>query len=107
HKLGEEYLLKSARGGYDGRGQHRVAAGSSEPLLEWKDSSIAEAMIAFETEVSLVGARARDGHSVFYRITENRHRSGILTVSLSQPDSFAQLQKPAEAMLGKIMQQLD
>ncbi len=106
-RLGEHFLLKSARGGYDGRGQHRVAPGSSDPLPDWKDNAIAEAMIPFETEVSLVGARASDGHCVFYRLTENRHRSGILTVSLSQPDRFAHWQSRAEAMLGKIMDHLD
>lgn len=105
--LGPDFLLKSARGGYDGRGQHRVPPGSTEPLPDWRAESIAEAAVNFETEVSLVGARAKDGHCVFYRLTENYHSSGILMVSISRADRFSEFQAQAETMLSKIMNHLD
>lgn len=106
-QLGSDYLLKSARGGYDGRGQFRVKVGSTTELPDWKDHAIAESAINFDTEVSLVGGRGRDGQCVFYRLTENLHRKGVLTISLSQPARFTSLQPKAEAMLSKLMNHLD
>ncbi|HEY7884817.1 MAG TPA: ATP-grasp domain-containing protein [Cellvibrionaceae bacterium] len=105
--LGPDFLLKSARGGYDGRGQCRVKAHENTALPNWKTNAIAESAIAFDTEVSLVGARSRDGHCVFYHLTENLHTQGVLTFSINQPQRFAALQPTAEAMLGKLMTHLD
>lgn len=106
-KLGPAFLLKSARGGYDGRGQYRVSATADDSLPDWKTQAIAEAAIDFETEISLVGARRRDGRCVFYRLAENHHRSGTLAVSLSQPGRFAAWQPTAEAMLSRLLDHLD
>ncbi|MDQ2077815.1 ATP-grasp domain-containing protein [Marinimicrobium sp. ABcell2] len=105
--LGPDFLLKTDRGGYDGRGQLRVKAAENTALPGWKNEAIAESAIAFDTEVSLVGARGRDGQCVFYHLTENYHRQGVLTVSLNQPERFAALQPAAEAMLTKLMTHLD
>jgi 5-(carboxyamino)imidazole ribonucleotide synthase len=105
--LGPDFLLKRARGGYDGRGQMRVKASEATALPDWKTEAIAESAIPFETEVSLVGARGRDGQCVFYPLTENYHRQGVLTVSLNQPERFTGLQAKAEAMLTKLMTHLD
>lgn len=106
-KLGDRLLLKRARGGYDGRGQHRVSADTGQALPEWRDQAIAEAMIDFESEVSLVGARGPDGQCVFYPLTENYHRQGVLRVSVHQQGRLSALQSRAEQMLGKILDALD
>lgn len=105
--LGPDFLLKRARGGYDGRGQLRVKESEATALPNWKTEAIAESAIGFDTEVSLVGARGRDGRCVFYPLTENYHRQGVLTVSLSQPTRFSALQRTAETMLTKLMDHLD
>lgn len=105
--LGPDFLLKTARGGYDGRGQVRVKASEGTALPDWKTDAIAESAISFDTEVSLVGARGRDGRCVFYPLTENYHRQGVLTISLSQPERFTALQPAAEAMLTKLMTHLN
>lgn len=105
--VGPDIFLKRARGGYDGRGQQRLRQSSVSDSLAWNEDAVAEQAIPFETEVSLVGARGRNGETVYYRLTENRHEEGILTISLSRPCRLDALQSKAEQMLGKVMQALD
>jgi len=105
--LGEDFFLKRARGGYDGKGQQRFGPGDASPLPDWRTEAIAEAAVGFDTEVSLVGARDAKGTCVFYPLTENLHRSGTLTVSINRPGAHAALQSQAESMLEAIMKELD
>lgn len=64
-ELGERFLLKKRSGGYDGRGQLWCTANSTIDS-EWHGTSIAEAGIGFEQEVSLVGMRDSQGQCYFY-----------------------------------------
>ena len=57
--------------------------------------------------MSLVGARAHDGSTVFYPLTHNLHQDGILRMSVAFPQADAQQQAQAEAMLSAIMQELN
>ncbi|QYF95694.1 5-(carboxyamino)imidazole ribonucleotide synthase [Massilia sp. PAMC28688] len=108
-QLGPDVFLKSPQGGYDGRGQLRLkqATPAALPFPAWADQSLAEQAIAFDTEVSIIGARGRDGQMVFYRLTENRHQDGVLAFSISRPGAFEALQAPAEDMLRTLMTALD
>lgn len=106
-KLGPDVFLKRASGGYDGRGQKRLKEGCANDFPDWAWGAIAEQAVPFETEVSIIGARGHDGQTVYYRLTENRHQDGILTISLSQPGRFEKLQSKAEQMLGQVMQHLN
>ncbi len=106
-RLGPDIFLKRTSGGYDGRGQMRLRDGTPSQFAEWADKAIAEQAIAFDTEVSIIGARGRDGQCVFYRLTENRHHHGVLELSLSCPQHFAHLQAQAEQMLRKVMESFD
>ena len=105
--LGADVFLKSPEGGYDGRGQLRLKQEQSTALPAWVDGSLAEQAIPFDTEVSIIGARGRDGAMVFYRLTENRHQDGVLAISISRAGAFDALQAPAEAMLRTLMEALD
>lgn len=105
-KLGSDIFIKRASGGYDGRGQQRLREGFISDFETWADDAVAEQAIYFETEVSIIGARGRDGQIVYYRLTENRHEEGVLTISLSQPCRFDGLQAKAEQMLRQVMQAL-
>ena len=101
-ELGRPAVIKRRRGGYDGRGQWRWQPG--EPVLaDWANECIAEAMIPFSHEVSLVGARNRAGEKVFYPLTRNWHQSGILRASEGNLDVPAEQQQLAEEWLGRIM----
>lgn len=106
-KLGPDIFLKRATGGYDGRGQQRLTAACDSGLAAWADDAVAEQAICFDTEVSIIGARGHDGRIVCYRLTENRHDNGVLTISLSRDGRFERLQRSAEHMLHRVMHRLD
>lgn len=105
--LGNKFLLKSARDGYDGKGQWRFTGQAEAELPQWKDAAIAEQFIDFDTEVSIVGARNEQGQVAFYELTENFHSDGILQISIKKTGVFSQYQAEAEAGLSKIMEKLD
>jgi 5-(carboxyamino)imidazole ribonucleotide synthase len=69
-------LVKSRRLGYDGKGQRLVR--QHEPVGE---GELAEELVAFERELSIVAVRGRDGTMRFWPLAENVHRDGILRVS--------------------------
>ena len=71
--------------------------------------TIAEKFIPFDYEVSLVGARFRNGDTRFYPVTHNLQQNGILRYSVMDvtfPQQSAQ-QQQAEMMLSKIMNELN
>jgi 5-(carboxyamino)imidazole ribonucleotide synthase len=106
-QLGPDIFLKRATGGYDGRGQQRLRAGCDSAVAAWADDAIAEQAICFDAEVSIIGARGRDGRIVCYRLTENRHDNGVLTISVSREGRFDRWQRSAQQMLHLVMQHLD
>ncbi len=60
--------MKRRVGGYDGRGQWRLRANDTAELPDdCYGECIVEQGINFSGEVSLVGARGNDGHTVFTR----------------------------------------
>ena len=64
---------------------------------------IAEKFIPFDYEVSIVGARFKNGEKRFYPVTHNLQQNGILRYSVTDV-SFPQQQNQqiqAESMLGK------
>jgi 5-(carboxyamino)imidazole ribonucleotide synthase len=92
-------LVKSRRLGYDGKGQRVVE--SPEPVGE---DELAEELVRFERELSLVAVRGRDGDSRFYPLAENEHRGGILAVSRA-PARYAP-QAEAEAIATTLLDAL-
>src|SRR5690554_4937652 len=79
-------VIKAAEGGYDGKGQWRWQPNDPiAPLLETagQQPGIVEAMIPFSREVSIVGARHRDGSIHCYPLVENVHTHGILSYTLA------------------------
>jgi 5-(carboxyamino)imidazole ribonucleotide synthase len=78
-------ILKRARFGYDGKGQARVA-NAAEARKAFKDmgaeSCVLEQRIALKCEISAVVARGADGVGRGFPVAENRHRNGILDVSI-------------------------
>jgi 5-(carboxyamino)imidazole ribonucleotide synthase len=85
-------LLKTTKGGYDGKGQAMVK--SKQDILDiaedFNEHFILEQIVDFDTEVSIVGTRDKAGHMVFYPITENSHKDGILrtTVTIDLPEKM-------------------
>ena len=105
-KLGDLLIVKRRTGGYDGRGQWRIAVDDDIPD-EVYQNSIVEQAIPFEKELSLVGARNAKGETVFYPLTNNLHQDGILKISVAIPCENNSLQTKAEQMLSSIMHKLN
>ncbi|WP_312305748.1 5-(carboxyamino)imidazole ribonucleotide synthase [Diaphorobacter nitroreducens] len=77
-------ILKTARMGYDGKGQVRVAtpaelAGAWEQL--GRVPCVLEKMLPLAHECSVIVARGRDGTVVHLPVQRNLHRDGILAVT--------------------------
>jgi 5-(carboxyamino)imidazole ribonucleotide synthase len=93
-------LVKSRRLGYDGKGQRRVDA--DEPLSE---DELAEAIVPFDRELSIVAVRGLGGETRFYPLAENDHRGGILAVSRAPAHDAPQAE--AEEIATKLLDVLD
>ena len=80
-EFGPEIILKTRRMGYDGKGQVRLGAGAdlAAALAELEGAdAIAEGVIAFSAEVSVIAARNVAGAVAAFDPGENLHKSGIL-----------------------------
>jgi len=107
--VGEKIVVKRRTGGYDGRGQWIISDENKADITDdLFGEVIAEKFIPFDYEVSIVGARFKNGEKRFYPVTHNLQQNGILrysVVDIAFSQQSAQ-QKQAEAMLGKIMDKL-
>jgi 5-(carboxyamino)imidazole ribonucleotide synthase len=78
-------VLKRARFGYDGKGQVRVAT-LDEARRAYEalgaQPCVLERLLELEREVSVVVARGADGEARAFPVAENRHRDGILDVTV-------------------------
>lgn len=79
-------VLKIARFGYDGKGQARVA-NRDEALHAFHgfngEVCVLEKMLSLDREVSVVLARDESGNVRVFDPAENRHRNGILDVTIA------------------------
>jgi 5-(carboxyamino)imidazole ribonucleotide synthase len=105
-------ILKRRTGGFDGRGQARLdptapgeaLAGATRGL---GGPSVAEELVAFDRELSLLGARAADGTVATYPLVENRHRDGLLRETLAPADASPALTAAATESLVRVMEDLE
>ena len=77
-------ILKSARLGYDGKGQARVKT-RAELATAWDQMGrvpcVLEQMLPLRAELSVLVARGADGQVVNFPVQRNLHRDGILAVT--------------------------
>jgi len=93
-------IVKSRRLGYDGKGQRRVALDE-----ELGEHELAEEIVPFDRELSIIAVRSRNGETRFWPLAENEHRDGILRVS--QSPAVAGPQAEAEELAGRLLDELD
>jgi 5-(carboxyamino)imidazole ribonucleotide synthase len=77
-------ILKTARMGYDGKGQVRVNT-RAELEAAWQQLQrvpcVLEKMLPLQLELSVIVARGRGGEVVHLPVQQNLHRDGILAVT--------------------------
>ncbi|MCC9601544.1 5-(carboxyamino)imidazole ribonucleotide synthase [Stieleria sp. JC731] len=77
-------IVKTARSGYDGKGQHRIADATEIDEVPWQETEhwIAEKCIAFEAEASVIVARSSRGEVRCFPPFENHHVNHILDTTV-------------------------
>jgi 5-(carboxyamino)imidazole ribonucleotide synthase len=103
-------LLKTARFGYDGKGQARV--GSREELArtfeQWKRvPCVLEELLALEGEISVVLARTAGGEQAVFPVAENHHANGILDVTIAPARVTDAIAREATALASRLAGELD
>jgi 5-(carboxyamino)imidazole ribonucleotide synthase len=112
-ELGLPVRVKVARGGYDGRGQVRIAApddaiGALSRLVNRERGPVlVERELGFEAELSVVCARGVDGRSVTFPVARNRHDAGILVESVAPADVGPDVEAEAVAIVRRLAEALD
>ncbi len=101
-------IVKTRRQGYDGRGQARIHT-AKDAHTAWRELGnndlIAEEMVEFQREISMIAVRNQGGEMRFYPVTENCHEHGILITSIVRRDD--PLQGKAEDYTCRLMEELD
>lgn len=110
-------IVKTARGGYDGKGQVRVPV--AEPGSERSDSAaevfrrlgpvrlIAEQEVPFDREVSVVVARSATGAIADHGVMENVHVAGILDLTVVPARLSQEVAATALGIAGHVAHHLD
>ncbi|GAB6141121.1 5-(carboxyamino)imidazole ribonucleotide synthase [Methylosoma difficile] len=105
--IGYPAILKSRTQGYDGKGQSLLKS-VADLAAAWKlldgVPAIVEGFVPFSREVSIIGVRSESGELVFYPLSENQHRGGILRVSrcLSSDPMQAQAEDYARRLITEL-----
>ena len=99
-------ILKTARLGYDGKGQVRVADRAALAAA-WDELErvpcVLEQRLALVHEISVIVARHADGTCVHLPVQQNLHRDGILAVTqVPAPDVAPAVQQQAIAAATKL-----
>ena len=109
-KTGLPAILKTARFGYDGKGQAKVldASGLGDA---WKaigeTRAVLEGFVAFEREISVIVARGLDGKTAAYVPVDNVHRDHILFTTTAPSTVSTFIADKARAIAEKIAAALD
>lgn len=121
-KLGLPLVLKTSRGGYDGKGQFVIKT-QSDIATAWQELGdavtgdggltdapaplIAEGFIHFSREVSIIAVRSQNGDICYYPLVENHHTNGILSKSIAPAANADHLTEQAQSNISKILSHLD
>lgn len=112
--LGLPLVLKTSRGGYDGKGQfvlksHDAIADAWAALGDATQTAplIAEGFINFSREVSIIAVRSKTGEIRYYPLVENQHFNGILAKTTAPAPNCEHLTSQAQENIKKLLEHLD
>ena len=108
-KIGTPAILKTARLGYDGKGQVRIMspgdAAAAKAAL--RQACVLEGFVTFTHEVSVIAARGLDGSVACFDPGENVHQDGILRTT-TVPAKLTNSQRTDAVLLAaRILNALD
>ena len=121
-ELGLPIVLKTSRGGYDGKGQF-VIKQDSDIKAAWQELKdavtgkgsltptpaplIAEGFIDFSRELSIIAVRAQSGQVRCYDLVENHHHQGVLAKTQAPAVGTSHLFEQAQDAITTVMNHLD
>lgn len=86
-KLGTPVVLKTARWGYDGKGQIKITEPDIDCDQVWQaldaEQAVLEQWVTHKMECSAIVARRPSGESKVFPVAENKHANHILDISLA------------------------
>ncbi|MCL2078296.1 MAG: 5-(carboxyamino)imidazole ribonucleotide synthase [Oscillospiraceae bacterium] len=105
-------MLKTATGGYDGKGNALIASENDVEAAFTSLSStgaelMAEEFIEFEKEISIIACRDTFGKKVIYPIAENTHIDSILDMTVVSAGIDGETARKAADIAGKVMTVFD
>ena len=108
--LGGPAILKTARLGYDGKGQARLDPGA-DAAAAWRAlggvPAILEGFVPFASEASVIVARGQDGSMRSFPPVENRHEGGILAETIAPADLPERVRAAAEETARRLAEALE
>ncbi|WP_188066953.1 5-(carboxyamino)imidazole ribonucleotide synthase [Brevibacillus brevis] len=111
-ELGLPAVMKTATGGYDGKGQwvlrsEAELAEAYETLSKAGTELIVEQFVPFQMELSVVAARNPSGELAVFPVSENIHQENILHLSIVPARISAEVAARAEEIARTIVEKLD
>ncbi|EPH95301.1 phosphoribosylaminoimidazole carboxylase, ATPase subunit [Enterococcus sp. DIV0213j] len=108
--IGYPCVLKTTRGGYDGKGQYvlysRADLAPSMDLLR-EGTCVLEAWVPFEKEISIMVAGNGQGEYTTFPVVENVHRNNILHETIAPARISADVIEEAERIAKVIAEAVD
>lgn len=105
--LGAPLMLKARRGGYDGRGNEVIeSVAEAESAFGDLSGLVAEELIDFERELSVMGVRGADGIDA-YPVVENVHEAEILRETIAPARAGDEVRERAAAVAREVLGALD
>jgi 5-(carboxyamino)imidazole ribonucleotide synthase len=107
--VGRPAVLKSARFGYDGKGQAALRSGDEPAAVlasVGADSCILEGFVEFACEVSVMVARAQDSAIATWPVVENRHVNHILDTTIAPAEVSPGVAAKADAIARRIAEEI-
>lgn len=106
-ELGTPCVLKTATGGYDGKGQWVIRSEDEieqayETLARAKTELVLEQFIRFDKEISVIAARSPRGETKAFPAAENIHVDNILHLSIVPARADSEVLAQAERMAVRI-----
>lgn len=110
--FGYPFILKTCTGGYDGKGNAFVknkesAIGAFEALGAGKIGLMAEKLVNFKLEISVLACRGIDGQTKVYPVGDNRHIDNILHETIVPADIDGLTTEKAMELAGRVMEVFD
>ncbi|SEG75399.1 5-(carboxyamino)imidazole ribonucleotide synthase [Paenibacillus sp. UNC499MF] len=111
-KFGTPCVLKTATGGYDGKGQWVIRSADEIPgafaeLSRAGTDLVLEQFIRFEKEISVIAARSPRGEVKAFPAAENIHVENILHMSIVPARISASVQEEAERLAIRIAESME